>query len=380
MDIEPSGSVPTRRQPKESFTGVVWQDPIIEAPAPARIRSGRVSFEPGARTAWHTHPLGQTLHVISGVGRVQAKGGPIREIKAGDTVWIPPGEKHWHGAAPEHRHGAHRDAGSARRQACRLDGVRHRRGIWAAGRLSWTRAMRYELYYWPTIQGRGEFVRLALEEAGADYVDVARKRGAARAKIAFMERKGEQASALRAADPQGRQARDRADRATSCTVSGRGLGSRRRTRPGGCGRISCSSPSPTSWWKSTTPTIRSRAGSISRSRSRRRSAAPRISGAIACRNSSAISRRVLEKSGGPLPARPQAHLRRSQPVPDRRGPALRVSQAHEAVREEDPARDRAARSRGEAPAHRRLSRLGAAHPVQPVGHLALLQAARRVTP
>jgi quercetin dioxygenase-like cupin family protein len=100
MDIRPSGSVPTRRQPKESFTGVVWQDPIIEAPAPARIRSGRVSFEPGARTAWHTHPLGQTLHVISGVGRVQAKGGPIREIKAGDTVWIPPGEKHWHGAGP----------------------------------------------------------------------------------------------------------------------------------------------------------------------------------------------------------------------------------------------------------------------------------------
>jgi len=100
MDIRASGSVPTRRQPKESFTGVVWQDPIIEAPPPARVRAGRVSFEPGARTAWHTHPLGQTLHVISGVGRVQAKGGPIREIKAGDTVWIPPGEKHWHGAAP----------------------------------------------------------------------------------------------------------------------------------------------------------------------------------------------------------------------------------------------------------------------------------------
>jgi quercetin dioxygenase-like cupin family protein len=100
MEIKASGSVPTRRQPKESFTGTVWQDPIIEAPAPARIRAGRVSFEPGARTAWHTHPLGQTLHVISGVGRVQAKGGPVREIKAGDTVWIPPNEKHWHGAGP----------------------------------------------------------------------------------------------------------------------------------------------------------------------------------------------------------------------------------------------------------------------------------------
>jgi quercetin dioxygenase-like cupin family protein len=103
MEIRPCGSVPTRRQPMESFTGVVLQDPIIEAPAPARIRAGRVSFEPGARTAWHTHPLGQTLHVIYGVGRVQATGGPIREIRAGDTVWIPPGEKHWHGAAPNMR-------------------------------------------------------------------------------------------------------------------------------------------------------------------------------------------------------------------------------------------------------------------------------------
>ena len=100
MDIRRCGSVPTRRQPADAFTGTAWQDPIIEAPAPARIRCGRVSFEPGARTAWHTHPLGQTLHVISGAGRVQSWGGPIREIRPGDTVWIPPGEKHWHGAAP----------------------------------------------------------------------------------------------------------------------------------------------------------------------------------------------------------------------------------------------------------------------------------------
>jgi quercetin dioxygenase-like cupin family protein len=101
MDIKKLGTVPTKRQPKEYFSGVAWQDPIIEAPAPARVRSGRVSFEPGARTAWHTHPLGQTLHVLSGVGRVQAKGGPIQEIRAGDTVWIPPNEKHWHGASPD---------------------------------------------------------------------------------------------------------------------------------------------------------------------------------------------------------------------------------------------------------------------------------------
>ena len=100
MDIHACGSRPTRRGPAESFTGTVWQDPIIEAPGPARVRSARVSFEPGARTAWHTHPLGQTLYVLAGTGRVQTWGGPVREIRAGDTVWIPPNEKHWHGAGP----------------------------------------------------------------------------------------------------------------------------------------------------------------------------------------------------------------------------------------------------------------------------------------
>src|SRR2546428_12869673 len=100
MDVRPCGSAPTRRGPADSFTGTVWQDPIIEAPAPARIRSGRVSFEPGARTAWHTHPLGQTLHVVAGVGRVQLWGGPVREIRAGDTGGVAPHEKHRHGAPP----------------------------------------------------------------------------------------------------------------------------------------------------------------------------------------------------------------------------------------------------------------------------------------
>jgi quercetin dioxygenase-like cupin family protein len=100
MNIHLAGSRPTRRAPKESFTGTVWQDPIVAAEAPARVVANRVSFEPGARTAWHTHPLGQTLYVVSGVGRVQTKGGPVREIKPGDVVWIPPGEKHWHGASP----------------------------------------------------------------------------------------------------------------------------------------------------------------------------------------------------------------------------------------------------------------------------------------
>ena len=100
MDIHVSGSRPTRRAPAEYFTGTVLQDPIITAAAPARLVCNRVSFEPGARTAWHTHPLGQTLFVLSGCGRVQSEGGPVREIRPGDVVWIPPGEKHWHGAAP----------------------------------------------------------------------------------------------------------------------------------------------------------------------------------------------------------------------------------------------------------------------------------------
>jgi quercetin dioxygenase-like cupin family protein len=100
MDIHPCGATPSRRPPADWFTGAVWQEPIVEAPAPARLRAAVVRFEPGARTAWHTHPLGQTLYVVSGLGRVQSWGGPVREIRAGDVVWFAPGEKHWHGAAP----------------------------------------------------------------------------------------------------------------------------------------------------------------------------------------------------------------------------------------------------------------------------------------
>ena len=100
MKITPSGSVPTKRAPASYFTGTVWQDPVIETPAPARLNATRVTFEPGARTAWHTHPVGQTLYVLAGSGRVQTEGEPVREIHPGDVVWIPPGEKHWHGAAP----------------------------------------------------------------------------------------------------------------------------------------------------------------------------------------------------------------------------------------------------------------------------------------
>src|SRR4051812_47821947 len=101
MDILRCDARPSRRASSDWFTGSVWQDPIVEAPSPARVRVLRVTFAPAARTAWHTHPLGQTLHVLQGLGLTQTRGGPIRFIRPGDTVWIPPGEEHWHGAAPE---------------------------------------------------------------------------------------------------------------------------------------------------------------------------------------------------------------------------------------------------------------------------------------
>jgi quercetin dioxygenase-like cupin family protein len=100
MDIKRSGSQPSGKGPAEYFTGTVRIDPLFEAPDPARVRSASVTFEPGARTAWHTHPLGQTLIVIVGCGRAQRVGGPIEEIRPGDVVWFAPGEKHWHGATP----------------------------------------------------------------------------------------------------------------------------------------------------------------------------------------------------------------------------------------------------------------------------------------
>src|ERR1700744_3219021 len=100
MEIFKAGSRPTRRAPAESFTGTAWQDPIITPQAPMGIVARRGGLEPGARTPWHPHPLGQALYVIGGVGRFQSKGGPIHEIRPGDVVWIPPGEKHWHGGSP----------------------------------------------------------------------------------------------------------------------------------------------------------------------------------------------------------------------------------------------------------------------------------------
>ena len=98
MDIKRSGSRPSGKGPADYFTGSVRIDPLLEAPEPARVRGALVTFEPGARTAWHTHPLGQTLIVMSGMGWTQREGGPLEEIRPGDVVWFPPGEKHWHGA------------------------------------------------------------------------------------------------------------------------------------------------------------------------------------------------------------------------------------------------------------------------------------------
>jgi quercetin dioxygenase-like cupin family protein len=100
MEIKRSGSQPSGKGPAEYFTGTVRIDPLFTPPDPARVAMALVTFEPGARTAWHTHPLGQTLIVTAGSGRVQREGGPIEEIHPGDVVFFSPGEKHWHGAAP----------------------------------------------------------------------------------------------------------------------------------------------------------------------------------------------------------------------------------------------------------------------------------------
>ncbi|HVT67645.1 MAG TPA: cupin domain-containing protein [Trebonia sp.] len=99
MKIDPAGTQPSRRAPAEWFDGTVWLDEIAGGAAPSHIYALRVTFEPGARTIWHSHPFGQTLHVLSGLGRVQKAGGPVNDIRPGDTVWIAPGEKHWHGAS-----------------------------------------------------------------------------------------------------------------------------------------------------------------------------------------------------------------------------------------------------------------------------------------
>jgi quercetin dioxygenase-like cupin family protein len=98
MEIRRAGAAPSGKGPAEWFTGQVRMDPLFTAPDPARVGMALVTFEPGARTNWHTHPLGQTVIVGSGLGWAQREGGPVEEIRPGDVVWFPPGEKHWHGA------------------------------------------------------------------------------------------------------------------------------------------------------------------------------------------------------------------------------------------------------------------------------------------
>ena len=100
MEIKRIGSQPSGKGPADYFTGTVRIDALFQTTEPARAAGASVTFEPGARTAWHTHPLGQTLIVTAGVGWVQHWGGPVEEIRPGDVVWFPPGEKHWHGATP----------------------------------------------------------------------------------------------------------------------------------------------------------------------------------------------------------------------------------------------------------------------------------------
>jgi quercetin dioxygenase-like cupin family protein len=105
VQITRAGATPSARGPADYFIGAVRLDAPFKAEAPARVGGATVNFEPGARTAWHTHPLGQTLIVISGLGRCQREGGLVEEIRPGDIVWFPPGEKHWHGNGDEpHRH------------------------------------------------------------------------------------------------------------------------------------------------------------------------------------------------------------------------------------------------------------------------------------
>ena len=371
MDIDPCGSRPSRRGPADFFTGVVWQDPVIEAPAPARIRSGLVRFEPGARTHWHTHPLGQTLCVMSGCGRVQTWGGKVREIRAGDVVWIPPGESIGMRRA-DHGHDAR---GHDKRSTASTSSG------WSRSPTSSTRprsasgeakTMRYELYYWPGIQGRGEFVRLALEEAGADYVESpAGRAGAACRHDETARGQGQRAAALRAAVSQGRKVVI-AQTANILLYLGSRLTSRRATRPENCGPISCSSPSPT---RRANPRHPSSGVGLALFRGAAPGGAaahpgfPALPGAEIFR----LFRARAEEHGGTYMVG-----RRTSYVD------LSMFEIVEGLRYAFPKRMKrfekkvpglvALRDRDrQAPAHQSLPGVEAAHPLQSVGHLSLLQ-------
>ena len=129
MEITKIGSQASAKGPTDWFTGSVRIDSRFQRPAPARIGGAIVTFEPGARTAWHRHPLGQTLIVTAGCGRVQRDGGPIEEIRAGDIVWFEPGERHWHGASPTTAMTHIAIAEMLDGKVGRVDGTRHRRAV-----------------------------------------------------------------------------------------------------------------------------------------------------------------------------------------------------------------------------------------------------------
>ena len=129
MEIKRAGSQPSGKGPQEWFTGTVRIDPLFSPPDPARVAGALVTFEPGARTAWHTHPLGQTLIVTAGCGWAQREGGPVEEIRPGDVVWFPPGEKHWHGATPKTAMSHIAIQEKLERLARRLDGKGQRRAV-----------------------------------------------------------------------------------------------------------------------------------------------------------------------------------------------------------------------------------------------------------
>ena len=129
MEIKRSGLQPSGKGPVEYFTGTVRVDPLFDATDPARVLGASVTFEPSARTTWHTHPLGQTLIVTAGCGRVQRWGGRIEEISPGDVVWIPPAEKHWQWCGSHDGDDAYRHCRKARRQKRRLDGESQRRTL-----------------------------------------------------------------------------------------------------------------------------------------------------------------------------------------------------------------------------------------------------------
>ena len=129
MEIKRSGSQASGKGPADWFTGAVRMDPLFQAPEPARVQGASVTFEPGARTAWHTHPLGQTLIVTAGCGRAQRWGGEIEEIRPGDVVWFCAGREALARGRPDDGNDAHRDPGKARREGGGLDGASERRAV-----------------------------------------------------------------------------------------------------------------------------------------------------------------------------------------------------------------------------------------------------------